>query len=138
MHYRKVSQLCNGKSITNKVQHLSGFQNKVELLKMHIALLLRCSKKGLRCSAPSPLGQSTAELEYFGSLPQSVTNKVQNLPGFQKKSRVIEDAHCTFITLQQSHLWKRVKIFGSLPRGPIYCRIGVHARVLRGIFTNFS
>ena len=35
---------------------------------MHIALLLRCSRatfgKGLSCSAPSPAGQSTAELEY--------------------------------------------------------------------------
>ena len=52
-----------------KVQNLSGFQNKVELLKMHIALLLRCSRatlgKGLSCSAPSPAdGWFTAELEY--------------------------------------------------------------------------
>ena len=57
-----------GQSVANKVQNLSGFQNKVELLKMHIALLLRCSRatlgKGLSCSAPSPAGRSTAELQY--------------------------------------------------------------------------
>jgi hypothetical protein len=60
---------------------------------MHIALLLRYNRKGLSCSAPSPTGRSTAELEKRKRFPRaefsgiflSGPSKKQNLSEFQNR-----------------------------------------------------
>ena len=66
---------------------------------------------------------------------QNVTNKVHRLSGFQDRVELLTMHNCTCILLSSR---ERVRLFSSLPRGSIYCRIEVHARVLRGIFTIFS
>ena len=66
----------------------------------------------------------------------SVTNKVQHLSGFQNREELLTMHNCTCILLSSRVTpQKRVNLFSSLPVGRC---TGVHERVLRGIFMNFS